>query len=271
MPAKLTEKIAPVLTPWYGWKPDIPDFRDLRLERPTLKAALPEAVDLRPQFPPAFNQGEIGSCTANAIAAALRFESRRQKQKDFPFSRLFIYYCEREVEGTVGEDAGAMIRTGIKVVAKLGAPPEAKWKYVEDKFTARPPKSAFTEAAKHQAIRYQRVTQTGYDVKAVLASGQPIVFGFSVYDNFEGDQIEKDGLLTMPDAKMKMVGGHAVLAVGYLPGRGIPGAQLPKEDYAIVLNSWDVDWGVKGCFYMPMRYLLDPNLADDFWCIQAIE
>jgi C1A family cysteine protease len=163
MPAKLTEKIAPVLTPWYGWKPDIPDFRDLRLERPTLKAALPEAVDLRPQFPPAFNQGEIGSCTANAIAAALRFESRRQKQKDFPFSRLFIYYCEREVEGTVGEDAGAMIRTGIKV------------------------------------------------------------------------------------------------------------AQLPKEDYAIVLNSWDVDWGVKGCFYMPMRYLLDPNLADDFWCIQAIE
>jgi hypothetical protein len=42
----------------------------------------------------------------------------------FTPSRLFIYYNERVIEGTVAHDAGAQIRDGIKAVAKLGAPPE---------------------------------------------------------------------------------------------------------------------------------------------------
>src|SRR5947208_1168822 len=107
----------------YGWRPDLPDVRDrYRIERPRT-TPLPPKVDLRNGFPDCYDQGDLGSCTANAIAGVLEFDQIKQGQIPFTPSRLFIYYCERVMEGTVGDDSGAMIRDGIKVVADLGAPP----------------------------------------------------------------------------------------------------------------------------------------------------
>ncbi len=91
---------------------------------------LPSVVDLRSKFPPAYDQGELGSCTANAIAGAIQFGRRKHKQKpDFIPSRLFIYYNERAMEGTVSVDSGAQIRDGIKSVVKQGACSEKTWPY----------------------------------------------------------------------------------------------------------------------------------------------
>src|SRR5262247_4283203 len=129
-------KIAPRLIQWYGWVPDIPDQRDRMYSAPhQVLKALPSKVDLRPQCPPIYDQGQLGSCTANAIGAALQFNQIKQGEQAFTPSRLFIYYNERVMEHTVSEDAGAMIRDGIKSVAKLGAPPEDKdWPYVIKNF-----------------------------------------------------------------------------------------------------------------------------------------
>ena len=113
------------LVKWYGWIPDIPDHRDMMYSAPPhVVSALPAMVDLRAKCPPVYDQGQLGSCTANAIAAALQFDQMKQGEQSFTPSRLFIYYNERAVEHTVSQDAGAMIRDGIKSVAKLGAPPE---------------------------------------------------------------------------------------------------------------------------------------------------
>src|SRR5690349_5986657 len=133
----------------YGWVPDLPDHRDLTYAAPAaFLTALPTSVDLRPGCPDVYDQGQLGSCTANSIGGAFQFEQIKQKVKDFVPSRLFIYYNERVIENTVNSDSGAQIRDGIKVVAKQGAPPETDWPYDINKFAQKPPQSAFADAAK---------------------------------------------------------------------------------------------------------------------------
>jgi C1A family cysteine protease len=65
----------------------------------------------------------------------------------------------------------------------------------------------------------------------------------------------------MPKAKEKLLGGHAVMAVGY----------NDITQRFIVRNSWGIDWGKKGYFTIPYAYLTNRNLADDFWCISKVE
>ena len=126
----------------YGWIPDLPDHRDILYAAPvTAMQKLPMQVDLRPQCPKeVYDQGQLGSCTANAIAAAIEFDRMKLKLRPaFTPSRLFIYYNERVMEGTVDADSGAQIRDGIKSVATQGAPPEPQWPYDITKFRDRPP------------------------------------------------------------------------------------------------------------------------------------
>src|SRR5580658_4210142 len=94
----------------YGWIPDLPDARDRVFKAPRRAAALPKSADLRSGCPAVYDQGDLGSCTANAIAGALEFDQRKQKLPVFTPSRLFIYYNERALEGTVSTDSGAMLR-----------------------------------------------------------------------------------------------------------------------------------------------------------------
>ena len=151
----------------------------------------------------------------NSVGAILEFNELKEKEKDAATpSRLFIYYNERVMEGTVREDSGAEIRDGIKSVAQLGAPPESFWPYDITKFAKKPPAKAYTEARKHQAVRYARVVQDATAIQNVLASGYPISSGFTVYSSFES-KVGKNGIVPMPQPQEKSLGGHAVVAVGY--------------------------------------------------------
>ena len=248
---------------WYGWIPDLPDRRDFVYAAPLARLPkLPAKVDLRSGCPPVYDQGALGSCTANAIGAALEFGQMKQGQADiFVPSRLFIYYNERVIEGTVDEDSGAMIRDGVKSVAKLGAPHEQLWPYVIAKFRTKPSKPAYTDAERHQAILYQRVSRTITQMKGCLAEGYPFVFGFSVYESFESETVAKTGHVPMPTGDEVLLGGHAVLAVGY----------DSSKSWFIVRNSWGPKWGLSGYFTMPFDYLLDEDLSDDFWTIRLVE
>jgi C1A family cysteine protease len=247
----------------YGWVPDIPDQRDHLYAAPvaTLKK-LPPKVDLRPQCPAViYNQGLLGSCTGNAIAAALQFERMKQKLKpDFIPSRLFIYYNERVIEGTVDSDSGAQLRDGIKTVAAQGDCPETQWPYDIAKFATKPPAACYREALKYKAVLYQRLVQTTNQMKGCLASGYPFVFGFAVYESFEGPEVARTGVAPMPASSEKQLGGHAVLAVGY----------DDAQQRFIVRNSWGDGWGMQGYFTLPYAYLADDNLAADFWTIRVV-
>jgi C1A family cysteine protease len=245
-----------------GWVPDLPDHRDYLYAAPMqVLKKLPDKIDLRSKCPKVYDQGQIGSCTANAIGATFEFNLRKQRKKDFMPSRLFIYYNERVMEHTVNSDSGAQIRDGIKSIGKQGVCPEKSWPYDIEKLIDKPAAKCYTEAKKHTAISYQRLTQTLTQMKGCLASGYPFVFGFTVYENFESEKTAETGTVDMPKPKEKVLGGHAVMAVGY----------DDKQHRFIIRNSWGTSWGLKGYFTMPYEYLLDDNLADDFWTVRLVK
>ncbi|HTI35986.1 MAG TPA: C1 family peptidase [Vicinamibacterales bacterium] len=245
----------------YGWIPDLPDRRD-RLFTAPAHLVLPPRVDLRSGCPPVYDQGELGSCTAHAIAGAVEFVMRRQQVPDaFTPSRLFIYYNERVIEGTVDEDAGAMLRDGIKSVARQGAPHERLWPYDIARFRVRPTSPAYRDGLSHQALLYRRIAQTLDQLKGCLASGFPFVFGFAVYESFESKDVTRSGEVPLPGPGEALLGGHAVLAVGYDDGRST----------FLIRNSWGETWGERGYGTMPYVYLRDPHLSDDFWVITLVE
>jgi C1A family cysteine protease len=225
------------------------------------KMAVPKSVDLRATCPKVYDQGDLGSCTANAIAAAIEFDQRREKlAAPFTPSRLFIYYNERALEGTVSTDSGAMIRDGIKSVAGQGVCVEPMWPYVEQKFADRPSPQCYSAGKLHPAVTYSRLSQDLGQMKACLAAGYPFVFGFTVYEGFESDEVAHSGVGEMPEEGETVLGGHAVMAAGYDDGAG----------RFLVRNSWGASWGMGGYFTLPYAYLSNENLATDFWTIRVV-
>ncbi|HEX3997142.1 MAG TPA: C1 family peptidase [Pirellulales bacterium] len=246
----------------YGWVRDLPDHRDFLYSAPPhVLQNLPSAIDLRASCPPVYDQGDLGSCTANALAGADQFDQLRQ-DSSAPFvpSRLFIYYGERQIEGTIDSDSGAQLRDGMKVMASEGAPPETDWPYDISQFTVEPAAQAYADGLQHKVTAYQRIPQNLTQMKACLAAGFPFVFGFTVYDSFESDEVAASGIVNMPGPTEQVVGGHAVMACGYSDAQG----------RFIVRNSWGEDWGQAGYFTMPYAYLLSKNLCSDFWTLRTV-
>lgn len=240
-----------------GWQPDLPDQRDYlyQLAPTPTPAPLRSQVDLRPQMPPVYNQGSLGSCTANGVGGASEYLHMKMGHRLNP-SRLFLYYHAREYIGTVNWDSGATIRDTIKVLAALGVCEEVRWPYIISRFTEEPSQEAHDSAVRHKALTYQRLTWERPTLQRVLMAGYPFVFGFTVYASF--GTIGRDGIMPVPKPSERILGGHAVLAVGY----------DARRSRWIVRNSWGADWGADGYFYMPFSCLV-PSMTDDLWVVTA--
>ena len=115
---------------------------------------------------------------------------------------------------------------------------------------------------RQRAVQYKRVLRSAPAIKGILAQGSPVIIGFTVYESFEGNAIAKNGIMPMPKTSEKVLGGHAVLVVGYKLINGQP--------YWIVRNSWGTGWGDGGYFYMPEAYLTTKGLASDYWTITLV-
>ena len=243
-----------------GWKKDKHDARDYHYLPEIPAKDLPKRVDLRPFCPPVYNQKRLNSCCANSVAAAVEYDLMKQKHQRVIFpSRLFLYYNVRAIEGTVRENVGAYVRDAIKSVAQNGDCPESLWPYVEKKFRRKPSPRCYSSATKYDAVEYRRIHRKMDDFRSCLASGYPFVFGFLVHQRFR-DVVNKTGVLEMPRRGEHVLGGHAVLAVGY----DHPGQRF------IVRNSWGPKFGLGGYFMMPYEYFLKKHLTDDFWTIRVV-
>jgi C1A family cysteine protease len=257
----------------FGWRPDLPDHRDriYNLDRKVYRSEeLQPVFSLREHMPPVYNQGELGSCTGNGIAAVLESAEIKQGMPSETPSRLFIYYGERVIEGTVEQDNGAEIRDGIKVVATEGAPPEKYWPYDIGKFKEKPSAEAYEEAKKYEALEYLKVLPgtAGSPVRSPIQDGLPVVFGFTVPAIFESQTWNPaTEILPLPATGEKIEGGHCVVIVGW----DFSLKRFPVNVFEI-RNSWGAEWGDQGYFWMDARYIYEPTrgLSSDFWVIDKV-
>lgn len=243
--------------PKYHWVPDKVDKRDHIYN--LVGATQSAIVDLRLYCSPIEDQGNLGSCTGNAIAGSIELIDKRNS-RTLDVSRLFIYYYERLLEGSINYDSGAYIRDGIKACYTYGAPVESLWPYNISKFRTPPTAAAITDAAKRKVTSYQRAIDYNAVMDA-LNSGYSVVVGFSVYSSFESVAVARTGNMPYPNTKKeKLLGGHAVLIVGYNKNRNV----------FIVRNSWGAGWGDRGYFYMPFQVIQNTSMSSDFWIIKSI-
>ena len=238
----------------YGWKRSLPNFKlkkygEVLPAEVIVQEQLPDVVDLRSQCQPVYDQGQLGSCSANAMAGAIEF-----LQQGFQASRLFIYYNERALEGSIGDDSGAELTDGIETVITTGVCSETEWPYDITQFTVQPPAQCYLDAKNDIFTQYLQVNGQ-QEMQSCLAQGFPFVFGFSVYESFEGSDVASTGIVHLPKHSEQCLGGHAVLCCGY--------KQINGVWYFIVKNSWGTGWGDQGFFYLPFDYMTNQNLASE--------
>jgi C1A family cysteine protease len=220
---------------------------------------LPAQVDLRRRCPPVYDQGLLNSCSAHALGAAVWFEAlKRDIKPALRPSRLFLYYIERSIERHPRCNVPVCLRDGYKALKRFGVCRESQWRYVIGKFSIRPPKQCFEAAAAVQVTQYARVKRDLRQLKACLASGNAITIGMSVYESFESRRVKRTGVVPMPKPTERLLGGHAVLVVGY----------RDDSQSFIVRNSWGAKWGRRGYFFLPYDYLTSrKRYAWDFWTL----
>jgi C1A family cysteine protease len=273
-----------------GWLPDYPDFRDYTEDEKsvkamltkvgvtkTLKAALPTSVDLRAWCPPVENQGSIGSCTANAGVAIFEYFERRAFGKHIDASRLFLYKTTRNMLHWTG-DTGAFLRTTMGAMVLFGVPPEEYWPYVIADYEKEPSAFCYAFALSYKAISYYRLDPPGTTksallthIKTNLAGGLPSMFGFTVYSSYT--QSNSTGKIPYPTKGEKIVGGHAVVAVGYDDSVKIKNTSAGATEYKgalLIRNSWGTGWGNNGYGWLPYEYVLK-GLAVDWWSMIKAE
>jgi C1A family cysteine protease len=241
------------MTRKYILKFDRPDPRDLYYN--TSEKKLPPIVDLRSWCSPIEDQGQIGSCTANALVGCLEFLENKNKWDFTDLSRLFIYYNERFLEDTISQDSGATLRDGIKVLKNFGVCAEKIWPYTQSRLFTKPTATAYKSALENRISSYERLTNLN-DFRDCLAQRYSFVFGIEVFEAIESADVKKTGLIPMPRVYEKKLGGHALVAVGY----------DDNKELLMVRNSWGTDWGVGGYGWIPYDYLR--SYGADFWVIQ---
>jgi C1A family cysteine protease len=268
-----------------GWLRDLPDFRDYTPDHETVKpqletigvadaeaVSLPATIDLRPYCSPIENQGSLGSCTANATVGLVEYFERRAHGRFIDASRLFLYKATRDLLHWTG-DTGAYLRSTMGALALFGVPPEEYWPYNIANFDIEPSSFLFSFAGNYKAIQYYRLDPTGTPpatllarIKGNLVHGLPPVFGFTVYNSIS--QAATTGKIPYPVAGDRVIGGHAMLVVGYDDNMRITNQTSGASTIGalIVRNSWGPAWGDHGYGYLPYDYVTH-RLAVDFWSL----
>ena len=239
----------------FGWIPEPGDIRDKPLSV-SPRLSLPLEVDTRNHCTPSENQTVTSSCVGQASASDIE-QCDNMDGGYTEVSALFIYWCARARQGWENRDEGCFIRDAIKSMASTGVASQASWPFDPKRVNVKPSDAAFEDAKKKIVGEYYRIDSPDrlYKLKVALASGYPVVFGISVYDSFMSDHSTRTGVIPLPKQTERLLGGHAIKAVGY------------RNGFIIFQNSWGTGWGENGFGFLPEKFIEDDNLSNDYWVI----
>lgn len=212
-------------------------------------------ADYKAFLPLVLDQGNLGSCVANAVFAAFYIQSSGNIQ----LSRLQLYMCTRAIDGSsLISDSGATIRGCMKAISNYGISNESIYPYIIKNFNKLAPSQSFTNLYSLTNFKYTFINQKLLDLQQVLNSSIPIVFGIYIYSSFFSTNASKYGIIPMPNTKKeKLQGGHCIVLIGY---------DNTKQVFKF-LNSWGTSWGDAGYGYLPYAYVLSTSLSSDFCTI----
>ena len=239
----------------FGWKPQLPDHRDLQFSSIIPSAlALPPKASLRSQINWQYNQGRCEGCTGFSTATAVRLAIRKsQNNLDIDPSCLFLYYNARKLENDTYRDAGAYIRDVFQGIGIWGVAAASDWPFSTNKVLTSPPQNAYNDAKKEILTGYYAVNQDPTDLKSCIALGHPFVAGITVFKSLIQDN---HGHVSMPHPNDKPMGGHAICFTGY---------DDTTQEYEFK-NSWG-EWGDNGYGYLPYQFVESENYTSDFWTV----
>lgn len=215
--------------------------------------------------PAVYDQGQTGTCTANAICGALQFI---ENDKTFKPSRLFCYYEERVREGqtnTTLQDTGADPMDGLVSLKSQGICSEDLWPFVESKVDTAPTQTCYSQALSHKFTNIGYVakpnivgTQLLDNIRKSILSSVPVLIGITVYSSFESDSVAKSGLIPLPNLKKEtLLGYHEILIIAY---------DDTRQSF-MIRNSWGNNWGLDGNAWLPYSYVMNSSLCSQFICI----
>jgi hypothetical protein len=215
----------------------------------------PIKLDLRNKFSDVYDQGKIGSCTANALCSIYEYDTT-----NFKGSRLFLYYNERLLLNETNVDNGAYLSDGIFTLKTFGLCEEKDWPYIIENLFKRPTDDIYQKAKLNFVIEAFSISNDITTIKYWLNKNEPIALGIAVYSNFMNFSSAKSGNIGLPTNNDRFIGGHAVVLCGY----------DDDTQRFILRNSWGSYWGDKGYFYLPYNYITNDDLCDDLWVITRI-
>lgn len=218
-------------------RPDPLDPRDRDFDLLRLGLAmpvLPESVDHSQACGPVLDQGETGSCVGQACASLLYWKFGKE------FSPRWVWMGAKERDSWMPsvcfEYAGTTIRDAFKFMQKYGACESFLWPM--DALLPHPElEQTITEnAAEHRIGEFWKIRSVTAQKRHLVEA--PFVVGVPVYENWE--DIGPDGIVPEPDGGL--LGGHALLMVGYDPI-----CRLAK-------NSWSEEHGDRGLLRFSYEY-----------------
>jgi C1A family cysteine protease len=221
--------------------------------------SLPAVVDLEEWCGPVKDQGNIGSCTGHAFASSLEWILRKYFNKSPILSPLYLYSKELQANGSFPQDVGSDGTTGCEVSIANGCCEDSFYPDASQQIIETTPEMD-ANAALYRMGAYHGLA--GSQV-ALSVLGDPVPWpvqiGFTVYESFESDYTASTGIMVIPKAGEKVLGGHEPYIIGYDVGP-VPVIRPAACPPAVkVRNSWSVTWGLKGNFWMPTEILDQPD------------
>lgn len=223
------------------------------------KISFPRSVDQRGTFDVIYDQGNLGSCVANAAGGGCQQRMAMQGLPTMQPARLPIYRAALERDGTFPNDDGTYPETVLAILSEVGFADEKMAPYADTPEALKRATSVEYRraAARTRLVAWSPIAHDHNTIRFELLSGNSVIVSMLLRQSFE--TVKSDGIVPLPSRHEEELGGHEMRCVGY------------DESYLIVANSWGRGWGERGYCRIPWEMVMDRYTTRAIHSIQVVQ